>query len=91
MDEAHICVVDRDGSVVLETKMTTFPAAIASGFLKSPEFKRIVFETGRIFAISGVAILAFAAGRCQHYAAQQMSGVAPHGCRGINRAELLSN
>jgi hypothetical protein len=31
MDETHICVVDRDGSVVLETKTTTSPAAIASG------------------------------------------------------------
>ena len=48
MDETHICVVDRDGSVVLETKTTTSPAAIASGLAKAPECKRIVFETGRM-------------------------------------------
>ena len=48
MDETHICVVDRDGSVVLETKTTTCPAAIASGLAKVAECKRIVFETGRM-------------------------------------------
>src|SRR5688572_20060928 len=48
MDETHICVVDRDGSVVLETKTTTSPAAIASGLAKVAECKRIVFETGRM-------------------------------------------
>ena len=35
MDETHICVVDRDGSVVLETKTTTSPAAIAAGLAKA--------------------------------------------------------
>jgi len=48
MDETHICVVDRDGGVVLETKTTTSPAAIAAGLAKAPECKRIVFETGRM-------------------------------------------
>jgi transposase len=48
MDETHICVVDRDGGVVLETKTTTSPATIASGLAKAPECKRIVFETGRM-------------------------------------------
>ena len=48
MDETHICVVDRDGSVVLETKTTTSPAAIAAGLAKAPDCKRIVFETGRM-------------------------------------------
>src|ERR1700687_477978 len=48
MGETHICVVDRDGSVVLETKTTTSPAAIASGLAKAPDCKRIVFETGRM-------------------------------------------
>ena len=48
MDETHICVVDRDGSVVLEIKTTTSPATIASGLAKAPECKRIVFETGRM-------------------------------------------
>ena len=48
MDETHICVVDRDGSVMLETKTTTSPAAIAAGLAKAPDCKRIVFETGRM-------------------------------------------
>ncbi len=48
MDETHICVVDRDGVVVLERKTATSPAAIASGLAKAPECKRIVFETGRM-------------------------------------------
>ena len=48
MDETHICVVDRDGSVVLETKNTTLPEAIAAGLAKAPGCKRIVFETGRM-------------------------------------------
>src|ERR1700704_5262027 len=48
MDETHICVVDRDGGVVLETKSTTSPEAIAAGLAKAPECKRIVFETGRM-------------------------------------------
>jgi hypothetical protein len=48
MDETLICVVDRHGSVVLETKTTTSPAAIAAGLAKAPECKRIVFETGRM-------------------------------------------
>jgi transposase len=48
MDETHICVVERDGSVVLETKTTTSPAAIALGLAKAPVCKRIVFETGRM-------------------------------------------
>jgi transposase len=48
MDETHICVVDRDGRVVLETKTTTSPAAIASGLAKAPKCTRIVFETGRM-------------------------------------------
>ena len=48
MDETHICVVDRDGGLVLETKAKTSPEAIAAGLAKAPECKRIVFETGRM-------------------------------------------
>ncbi len=31
MKETHVCVVDRDGDVVLETMATTLPEAIADG------------------------------------------------------------
>jgi transposase len=48
MDETHICVVDRDGGLVLETKAKTSPEAIAAELAKAPECKRIVFETGRM-------------------------------------------
>jgi len=48
MEETHICVVDRDGGMVLETKATTSPEAIAAGLAKAPGCQRIVFETGRM-------------------------------------------
>jgi hypothetical protein len=34
MEETHICVVDRDGGMVLETKATTSPEAIAAGLVE---------------------------------------------------------
>src|SRR5712671_4114865 len=46
MDETHICVVDGEGELVLETKAKTSPEAIAAALAKAPECKRIVFETG---------------------------------------------
>jgi transposase len=48
MKESHICVMDRDGKVVLETKAVTSPAAIAAELAKAPSPQRIVFETGRM-------------------------------------------
>ena len=48
MDETHICVVDRDGSMILETRATTSPQAIAAGLAKAAGCQRIVFETGRM-------------------------------------------
>jgi transposase len=48
MEETHICVVDRDGGIVLETKATSSPGAIAAEMTKAPACRRIVFETGRM-------------------------------------------
>jgi transposase len=48
MKETHICVMDRDGRIVLETKVATSPAAIAAELAKVPAAQRIVFETGRM-------------------------------------------
>jgi transposase len=48
MEETHICVVDREGRLILETKTATTPKAIAAGLAKAPDCKRIVFETGRM-------------------------------------------
>jgi transposase len=48
MKETHICVMNRDGGIVLEAKATTLPAAIAAELAKAPAAQRIVFETGRM-------------------------------------------
>ena len=40
MDETHICVVDRDGGLVLETKAKTSPEAIAAGLAKAAWHRR---------------------------------------------------
>jgi transposase len=48
MKETHICVMDREGNVVRETKAATLPAAIAVELAKAPVTQRIVFETGRM-------------------------------------------
>jgi transposase len=48
MKETHICVVDRDGEVVLETKAASLPEAIAGALGKAPGCQRVVLETGRM-------------------------------------------
>jgi len=48
MEETHICVVDRDGHVVHETKVASTPAEIDGALLLAPACKRVVFETGRM-------------------------------------------
>jgi transposase len=51
MDETHICVVDRDGSVVYEGKSASTAEAIADKLSEEPGCHRIVFETGRMAPI----------------------------------------
>jgi len=48
MKETHICVMDRDGKVILEAKVATSTAAIAAELARAPALQRIVFETGRM-------------------------------------------
>src|ERR687894_869395 len=48
MNETHICVVERDGSVVLEAKASSTPEAIAAVLETAPACERIVLETGRM-------------------------------------------
>ena len=48
MKETHICVVDRDGDVALETNTSTLPEAIAAALAKAPDCQRVVLETGRM-------------------------------------------
>jgi transposase len=48
MEKTHVCVVDRDGDVVLETMTTTLPETIAAALAKAPSCRRVVLETGRM-------------------------------------------
>jgi transposase len=51
MDETHICVLDREGAVVYESKTISTAEAIADELAKVPSCRRIVFETGRMAPI----------------------------------------
>ena len=51
MDETHICVLDREGVVVRESKTASTAEAIAGELSKAPSCRRIVFETGRMAPI----------------------------------------
>ena len=48
MKETHVCVVDGEGEVVLETMATTLPDAIAAAVARAPRCRRVVLETGRM-------------------------------------------
>jgi hypothetical protein len=48
MDETHVCVLDREGVVVRESKTESTAEAIAGELSKAPSCRRIVFETGRM-------------------------------------------
>src|SRR4029077_7908392 len=47
MDETHVCVLDREGMVVRESKAESTAQAVANELAKAPSCRRIVFETGR--------------------------------------------
>jgi transposase len=51
MEETHVCVVDRDGAVVHESKTASTAQAIAVELAKAPSCRRVVFETGRMAPI----------------------------------------
>ena len=51
MDETHVCVLDREGMVVRESKAESTAQAIAVELAKAPGCRRIVFETGRMAPI----------------------------------------
>jgi hypothetical protein len=51
MDETHICVLDREGEVVRESKTASMAQAIADELAKAPNCRPIVFETGRMAPI----------------------------------------
>jgi len=48
MKETHICVVDGDGEIVLQTNAASSGEMIAAELAKVPACRRVVFETGRM-------------------------------------------
>src|SRR6202790_1394853 len=46
MDETHVCVLDREGVLVRESKTASTAEAIAGELAKTPKWRRLVFETG---------------------------------------------
>ena len=46
MDETHVCVVDREGVVVHQSKTASTAAAIAVELAKAPSCRRPVLERG---------------------------------------------
>ena len=51
MDETHVCILDREGVVVRESKTASTAEAISAELSKAPSCRRIVFETGRMAPI----------------------------------------
>ena len=51
MEETHVCVLDREGAVVCESKAASTAQAVANELAKAPSCRRIVFETGRMAPI----------------------------------------
>src|SRR3954469_8421780 len=48
MEETHVCVVDRDGTIVHQAKVLSTPADLEAELARAPACRRIVFETGRM-------------------------------------------
>src|SRR4029077_20758707 len=51
MDETHVCVLDREGAVIRESKAASTAEAIAGELAKAPSCRRILFEAGRMAPI----------------------------------------
>lgn len=48
MEDTHVCVLDRDGAIVLEAKTASLPREIRATLTSAPPCKLVVFETGRM-------------------------------------------
>jgi hypothetical protein len=48
MEDTRVCVVDRDGVVVHQAKVSSMPAKVEGAFAKAPSCQRVMFETGRM-------------------------------------------
>ncbi len=48
LEKTHVCVLDRNGTVVFESAVVSSPGAILSALNEAPSCERVVFETGRM-------------------------------------------
>lgn len=48
MEETHICIVDREGTIIREATSGSSPDEIAAALKTAPACQRVVFETGRM-------------------------------------------
>ena len=48
MEETHICVLDREGTLIREGKTRSSPVSIAAFLADGPPCEQVVFETGRM-------------------------------------------
>jgi len=48
LEKTHICILDRDGTVMHEATAPSSPEAIAAALTGAPACTRVVFETGRM-------------------------------------------
>ena len=48
MEETRVCVLDRDGKVIHEVKVSSTPSDIEAALAGAPPCRRVVFETGRM-------------------------------------------
>ena len=48
MEETHVCVLTRNGTVVYEAKVPSTPTSIAAALARAPACRRVLFETGRM-------------------------------------------
>ena len=48
LEKTHVCVLDRNGTVVFESAVVSSPGAILAALNQAPSCERVVFETGRM-------------------------------------------
>ena len=48
LEKTHVCVLDRNGTVVFESAVASSPGAILAALNQAPSCERVVFETGRM-------------------------------------------
>jgi len=91
MDETHVCVLDREGAVVCESKTESTAQAVANELAKASSCRRVVFETGRMAPIlfHGLSQLGFPVICVEsRQAYQELKSLATHKTDGNDAREL---